>query len=330
MIFADKMIQLRKKAGWSQEELAAQLNVSRQSVSKWEGAQSTPDMNRIVQLSRIFGVSTDYLLKDDLEEAEPLAIEGEETEGLRVVTMEEASSYLELRRAAAPKMAFATFLCVVSPIALMLLAAMSEGESARISENVAAGLGLAILLVMVAAGVALFLSCASKSQDFSFLEKEPIETAYGVTGMVRERRAAFRETYSRLNILGTTLCILSAVPLFASLAVQGSDVLYVAMVCALLFTTACGCFAFVYGGVYQSAMNKLLEEGEYARAQKAKRSVTGPVSAVYWLAVTAVYIFLVCSPVSVVDPQKSWFIWPVAGVLYAALLAALKLKKPRG
>ena len=71
MIFADKLIALRKKEGWSQEELAQQLNVSRQSVSKWEGAQSVPDLDKIVQLSRIFGVSTDYLLKDELEEQEP-------------------------------------------------------------------------------------------------------------------------------------------------------------------------------------------------------------------------------------------------------------------
>ena len=46
MILADKIIALRRKAGWSQEELAQQLNVSRQSVSKWEGAQSVPEIGR--------------------------------------------------------------------------------------------------------------------------------------------------------------------------------------------------------------------------------------------------------------------------------------------
>lgn len=69
MIFADKLITLRKKVGWSQEELAEKLNVTRQSVSKWEGAQSVPDIDKILQLSRLFGVTTDYLLKD--EQAEP-------------------------------------------------------------------------------------------------------------------------------------------------------------------------------------------------------------------------------------------------------------------
>lgn len=63
MTFSDKLIALRKKAGWSQEELAERLNVSRQSVSKWESAQSMPDIDKILQLSSLFNVTTDCLLK---------------------------------------------------------------------------------------------------------------------------------------------------------------------------------------------------------------------------------------------------------------------------
>lgn len=88
MILADKIITLRKKAGWSQEELASQLGVTRQSVSKWEGAQSVPDLDKVVQMSRLFGVSTDYLLKDELEEEEFVESEADETP-LRRVTMEQ-------------------------------------------------------------------------------------------------------------------------------------------------------------------------------------------------------------------------------------------------
>ena len=100
MILADKIITLRKKEGWSQEELASQLGVTRQSVSKWEGAQSVPDLDKVVQMSRLFGVSTDYLLKDELEEEEFVESEADETP-LRRVTMEQAADYLSLRRAAA-------------------------------------------------------------------------------------------------------------------------------------------------------------------------------------------------------------------------------------
>ena len=95
MLLADKIVTLRKRAGWSQEELAAQLGVSRQSVSKWEGAQSVPDMQKVVQMSRLFGVTTDYLLKEELGEPEPA--QSEPDAPLRCVTMEQAADYLSLR-----------------------------------------------------------------------------------------------------------------------------------------------------------------------------------------------------------------------------------------
>ena len=68
MILAEKIMQLRKKNGWSQEELAGRLGVSRQSVSKWESAMSIPDLDKILQMSQVFEVSTDYLLKDEITE----------------------------------------------------------------------------------------------------------------------------------------------------------------------------------------------------------------------------------------------------------------------
>ncbi|HQC35915.1 MAG TPA: helix-turn-helix transcriptional regulator, partial [Bacillota bacterium] len=92
MILADKIIELRKKNGWSQEELAEKLGVSRQSISKWEGAQSLPDMNRIIKMSELFGVSTDILLRDELV-LEPSTIHTEELvpdSSLTNVSVEEA------------------------------------------------------------------------------------------------------------------------------------------------------------------------------------------------------------------------------------------------
>ena len=67
MILADKIIKERKRLGLSQEELAEKMNVSRQAVSKWEGGQSIPEIEKILQLSSLFGVTTDYLLKDEIE-----------------------------------------------------------------------------------------------------------------------------------------------------------------------------------------------------------------------------------------------------------------------
>ena len=65
MILADKIIDLRKKNGWSQEELAEKLGVSRQAVSKWESAQVIPDLGRVLAMADLFSVTTDYLLRDE-------------------------------------------------------------------------------------------------------------------------------------------------------------------------------------------------------------------------------------------------------------------------
>ena len=62
MTFSEKISALRKQKGWSQEELAEKLMVTRQAVSKWESAQSMPDLDKLVQLSEALDVSTDYLL----------------------------------------------------------------------------------------------------------------------------------------------------------------------------------------------------------------------------------------------------------------------------
>lgn len=328
MIFADKVIALRKKAGWSQEELAERLNVSRQSVSKWESAQSVPDIDRILQMSRLFGVTTDYLLKDDMEEPE---VTGEESASpLRRVTMQQASDYLALRRAAAPRMAIATFLCVVSPVPLLALSAMTGFSQFRVTEHVAAGIGLSVLMVLVAVAVTLFLSCRAKVKEYEFLEKEPFETEYGVSGMVKERRKAFAPTCTRLNIVGTLLCILSVIPLFVAVCMDTIDIFYVGAVCLLLVVAGFGCMAFVYGGTIQSATEKLLEDGEYTRLSKARSPIIGAVSGGYWLVVVAVFLYYTYGPKGNGNGQHSWFIWAIAGVLFGAIMLVLKTVKRGG
>ena len=67
MVLGNKIHQLRKGKGMSQEELAVKLTISRQAISKWELGESIPDTENVVQLSKIFGVSTDYLLNDEYE-----------------------------------------------------------------------------------------------------------------------------------------------------------------------------------------------------------------------------------------------------------------------
>lgn len=326
MILADKIVSLRKKAGWSQEDLAEKLGVTRQSVSKWEGAQSVPDMDKVVMMSRLFGVSTDFLLKDELEEEEsPCAAAQDDDTPLRRVTMGQAADYLARRRAAAPKIAIATALCIISPVTLILLAGMSEVQRFPISGNAAAGIGLCVMLVLLAVAVSIFLRAGAEAKEYRFLEEEPFETEYGVEGMVRQRQREYKDTHTRLVTVGVVLCVLAAVPLFAAMCISGSDLLYIAAVCALLVLVAIGCLALVTAGVYQGAMEQLLEEGDYTRPQKKHHKLMGTVTMIYWLTATAVFLLYTYGPHGNGQPRYSWIIWAVAGVLYAAVMGIVRI-----
>lgn len=99
MKLAEKIQDLRKKNGLSQEQLADKLGISRQAISKWESEQSVPDIDKIVLLSNFFDVSTDYLLKN-ADEVEVQSEEVKETQNYSVVIdvkmSKKAFSYLLL------------------------------------------------------------------------------------------------------------------------------------------------------------------------------------------------------------------------------------------
>ena len=193
------------------------------------------------------------------------------------------------------------------------------------AENAAAGIGMSALIILVAAAVGIFLSSGAQVREFAFLETEPFETEYGVSGMVRQRQQDFQPTANRLNMIGTILCIMSVLPLFLAMCLSGSDLMYIGAVCLLLGFVALACLAFVYAGTQTAAMEKLLEEGDYTRQRKSKSRLIGTVSVCYWLVVTAIYLLITFSPAIAIEPEQSWFVWPVAGVLFGAVCALTHL-----
>lgn len=313
MILADKIIRLRKKNGWSQEELADKMNVSRQAVSKWEAAQTTPDLEKILLLGNLFGVTTDYLLKDELVDEE--FVEGVDETPIRKISLAEANDYLEQRKNASVQIAIATLLCIISPILIFLLLAFSECTSIPITENLAVGIGMVALFSLVTIAVVIYIRVGFKNAPYEFLEKEPFETEYGVTGLAREKQKTYRNTYIKYNIFGTCACILSPVPLICA-ALSGKGLLVMIMLCVTLLTVAIGVMFFIVAGVRWASMQKLLKEGEFSVKGKQKNKIIEAIGTVYWLLATAIYLgwsFLTS------DWHITWVIWPIAGVLFAVV-----------
>ena len=230
MMMADKIILERKKNGWSQEELADRLHVSRQSVSKWEGAQSVPDLNKVIAMADLFGVSTDYLLKDELEEL-PMVQEmsvtvDQEGEAVRMVSLDEAHSYLSAAERSAGQISVGVMLCILSPILLIIGASAGAAGLIPLTEDQASILGCIILMLIVAAAVFLFVKNGMQLSKYDYLENELIDTEYGVISLAKERKQEYEHSHLMGMTVGVILCVLSAVPILgAALAAEDNELL---------------------------------------------------------------------------------------------------------
>ena len=226
------------------------------------------------------------------------------------------------RRKAAEVIAAGTFLCIVSLIPLLMLGAASDAGVAGITEEIAGAAGLGALVVLVAAGVSLFVWCGFKNAPYEFIDSEPFETEYGVHGMVTEKKKNYRGTYAACNIAATCICILSIIPLFLSILLKGDLFPTVLLLCLTILLAAVGVVLFIVCGVRWASMAKLLQEADYAYCEKEKNGAKEAVARAYWSLAVAIYLgwsFLSG------HWAITWVVWPLAGVLYAALDGVLRL-----
>ncbi|WP_051353663.1 helix-turn-helix domain-containing protein [Atopobium fossor] len=336
MILGEKIMSLRKRVGWSQEELAHELGVSRQSVSKWESSTSIPDIQKIMALAKLFDVSTDYLLRDELDEpVASVCVVGNtqdtvaaqvdvptahsvmealsgtaDNKPAHVVTLDEANAFLETTQKLSNRTAFGAFLCAASPVILLATSTMMEHN--YLGEEQAMAIGMTVLFCMVAVGVALFIAQESKLSRFEYLSKEVLTLQYGVEAVVRRKQEAHNPVNHLLMIIGVVLCILSLVPLF--LHVYMTDLLGLDIsVSVMLFIIAIGVFLLVKSDIEMDSFKKLLQEGKYDPTEKLMASRTSWLPKMYWPVVLAIYLI---ASFTTNRWDKTWIIWAVAGILY--------------
>ncbi len=330
MILADKIMILRKRMGWSQEELADRLDVSRQSVSKWEGNLSTPEIDKIIAMSELFGVSTDYLLKEDMGEEDAPRDGGKEKTSekirfdserqRRVILREEADRYLSEVSSLSWRIAIGVMLCILSPIALILLGGISD--FGWISEGLASGLGLGALFLLVAAALLLFIPSGMCLSKFEYMEKEQLLLDEDTRQSVADRKAAYEKHYILILTFGVLLCVLGVAQLVILACTNLGEFYLLLSVCALLALCAVGVLMIVRVCMIYESFQKLLQEGEFSTEKKKKSEL---ISNLIWGIVLAVYL-----AVSIFTGawHLTWVIWPVAAVA-SPIIDLIEEKKNR-
>lgn len=341
MNLAEKIIMLRKQKGWSQEALAERMEISRQSISKWELGTAVPELDKILKLSELFDVSTDYLLKDEIEalpgkcsgkhpaetNASPEYISSEnktdytETESKKAayISRTDAVAFMEVRKQASKPMGIAIALFILSPICLILLA--GNYKILSVPEDLAAGIGVAILLFLVMIGVSILIFQDSKLSKYKYLETENLELETNTAETVRNRQKEYEPTNRNYTIIGVALCILAAIPVILAGCLNAGDAVTSFCTGFLLLWIAIAVYCFVSSSMITGSFDQLLQENDYTPENKEINERIKYFPEIYWCIITSLFFAFGFMNNSW---EKTGYIWPIAGILYVAVLGIVK------
>lgn len=325
MILAEKIIRLRKQLGWSQEELAEKMAISRQSVSKWESANSIPDLNKIIKLADIFEVSTDFLLKDEYEansyNDEP------KPSNLNQVSLEQATQYVNSKIQEAALITKGVILSVCSAIPLFFFLAMAETQRMGITDDAATTIGLVCVLALVAIAVSFFIKTNQFKNETAAIENQDFELVYGVHSIFSERLAAYQPRYNRSLSIAVSLFIFSFMPLIVVNQFFDTSGMVLMMIAVLLLMVSAGLFFIIPASTKLDAYNHILQDKGSETEQTKRNKRAEKLAAFYWPLLIA--IFLGWS-LWTMDWGTTWIIWPVGAILFAALVGLMELlEKPQ-
>lgn len=322
MILADKIIKLRKQFGWSQEELAEKMNISRQSVSKWESTNSIPDINKIIRMAEIFGVSTDYLLKDEMETI--VSVDGDVEPNVSKVSIEQANRYIECKKIIARITTKGVMLCVCSVMPLFLLLAVAQSNQLELTSNTAVVSGIVIMLAMVSLAISFFVRTGQFSKELSAIDKEEFELEYGVRSIIEEKLSLFTSSYHQRLSIGITLFIVSVVPLLLVIFTSGEKKLILMMLSMMFVVISLGLYLVIPVSAEHEAYNSLIKEGDFHPREKEKTRQIEALAAFYWPLLVAVYLGW---SLWTMNWGVTWIVWPVGAVLFAALVGLMGMFK---
>ncbi|MBN2657795.1 MAG: helix-turn-helix transcriptional regulator [Spirochaetales bacterium] len=320
MILAEKIIRLRKRYGWSQEDLAEKIDVSRQSVSKWESAASIPDLNKIILLAELFGVTTDFLVKDEV--VEPDSIGEDKEPGVFKVTLEDAARYSETKVEKSRYIAIGVLISIYSVVPLIFLLGLASGDGAVLGSDKAVAFGLVSIFVAISIAISFFLRSNGFNKSLAPIDGGDFELAYGVRGVFSEKLERSQGAYNiRLSIY-ISMIIVSVVPLVLVSMFSQSQTIVLMMLVLLLVMVGAAVYLLIPCVTENNAYNLILGEGDFSPIKRVETGRAEKLGAFYWPLVTAIYIgwSLWTHAWGI-----TWIVWPVAGIAFAGLVGLMGL-----
>lgn len=210
MKLGQKIAGLRKKSSLSQEALAEKMNVSRQAVSKWESNQSIPDIEKIVDLSELFGVTTDYLLKNGTPSFELPGKSSEEKieKALPAITDQEIDQYLEVAKKAAhfESLSIALFFLAIASFCLF-------STLVFISHNIFGTAAYIAPIIIIAIALGYFIHAKLMMHEFKSITQNKFALTSTQNDLIDSSAHEFRNKNNRRIVIGVVLCILAIIPL---------------------------------------------------------------------------------------------------------------------
>ncbi len=252
--------------------------------------------------------------------------DNDNTANYRKVTFDEAKDYIAHQFVMSKRIALGVFLCVISPITLIVLGGLSEGGPLKISEAASSAIGLTMLFLLVAAGVAIFIINGIASERFEYVTKEPLQLDESTRRYVNEQMNQYNPVFAAQLTIGIILCIISVVPIIVAGCVvediPANDWISACCVGVLLLIVAVGTAIIITCSMKKTSYEQLLQTKDYSISKKTKSTLADKIGSVYWPLVTVGY--LAWSFITK-DWGFTWIVWPIAGVLFGVIAAICNL-----
>ena len=241
---------------------------------------------------------------------------------LPVVTLEEAVNFINTQRTASKLVGIGVFLCIFAASVFFLIHQLNEdGYFPFIPEETASVLSFIPLLVLIAAGVGLFIYSDTKTSRYKYLEDE-FQLPANVKIKLDKMYEANIPRHTISVIIGVAMCIIAPIPLFVSSSFGDNYSTY--GVSFLLIIIGIGVFILIYYSSIKESLSKLLKIDNYARKKTDENKIIGAVASIVWP--IAVVIFLISGFVFN-QWQINWVVFPVTGVLFGMFSAVYSILK---